>query len=266
MQRRKLGLVAAVAAVLIAVGVSVPAQAAGPYSASTNYVAMGDSFSAGVGAGIPTDTTCGRHAKGYPTLWAQAHGIASFTDVSCGGAVGADVLANQISALSAATDVVTITIGGNDIAWGEKVTGCLGTTEQGCATLIAQTAANHPTTLANVAEVYAQIADAAPNADVYVLGYPHLYDTRWFCLGVLTPSQGKRVLLNQMADDLNATLSSMAAAEGFTFVDARTTFAGHGVCSSSPWIRDAGDLLGLLHPNADGYRYGYLAALTAVTG
>jgi hypothetical protein len=43
-------------------------------------------------------------------------------------------------------------------------------------------------------------------------------------------------------------------------------FAGHGVCSSSPWIHGIAGLIGAYHPNANGYRYGYLAALNTVTG
>ena len=48
----------------------------------------------------------------------------------------------------------------------------------------------------------------------------------------------------------------------------RDEFAGHGICSSAPYLN--GLVLipasNSFHPNANGYRYGYLATLTTVTG
>jgi lysophospholipase L1-like esterase len=78
---------------------------------------------------------CGRSPQGYPTLWAKAHGITQFTDVGCGGRTG-DVLAEQVSALSPETDVVTIATGGNDIGWGEQMLTCLISGDQACSQIL----------------------------------------------------------------------------------------------------------------------------------
>ncbi|MEU2257731.1 SGNH/GDSL hydrolase family protein [Nocardia xishanensis] len=242
-----------------------PAHAAPSYGADSAYVALGDSFSAGLGAAGSIDS-CGRSANGYPTLWAQAHNIKSFVNAACGGAVGDDVLESQLSGLNAQTDVVTITIGGNDVGLGNQVSSCLIGGDQACLRLIDEFKAGLPGHMVEIDKVYAAIRAAAPSADVYVLGYPHLYESTPSCSGTLTPSQAQRRALNDGVDALDAALAAHSSSARFHFIDVRSTFAGHGVCSSAAWINPAASFPAPLHPNSDGYRYGYLAALQAVTG
>ncbi|KPM50650.1 hypothetical protein ACG83_39245 [Frankia sp. R43] len=246
--------------------VAAPAGAAPPpYSSATRYVAMGDSYSSGLGgSGVSLD--CGRSPQGYPTLWANAHGITTFTDVTCAGAVTEDVLANQVSGLSAQTDVATITIGGNDVGLGSLVSNCLLATDQGCAQAVQQFQASLPALNAKLDTTYAAIRQAAPTAQVYVLGYPHLFETTWTCFEFPALSQPKRVVINQGTDALNSSIAQRATQAGFQFVDAQAKFNGHARCSVNPWILPVFSLPAPLHPNADGYRYGYQAALTAATG
>lgn len=241
--------------------VTAPAHADAP---TTRYVAMGDSFSAGVGApgGSPD---CGRSPQGYPTLWAAAHGITEFTDVTCGGAVTDDVLNEQISGLTPETDIVTITIGGNDTAWGDKVLTCMLSGDAACTDAVDQAVADMPAIAAKVDATYAAIRRAAPTAQVYVLGYPNLFEETAGCAAAVAPNQYQRKELNRFAGALNQSIAHSATKAGYRFVDAQPFFAGHAVCSDQPWIHP---VLALppLHPNADGYRLGYLPALTAATG
>ena len=266
MQRRLVPFLASLP-LLAALGLlAAPADAASPaYSSSTRYVALGDSYSAGLGA-PNASTDCGRSPQGYPTLWATAHGITTFTDVTCSGAVTDDVLANQVPALSPQTDVVTITIGGNDIGMGQQVSTCLTSGDQACAQTIQQFETDLPTYLAKIDQTYAAIRQAAPHAQVYVLGYPHLFEATAFCFDLISPNQAQRTMLNEGNDVFNDSLARHAAQAGFRFVDVRPNFAGHSDCSPSSWINPILSLPGPLHPNANGYRLGYLAALTAVTG
>ena len=101
--------VLAIAACVLAL--AVPAAAAGE-----NYVALGDSYSSGVGAGdyIASSGGCDRSPNAYSALWANAHSPASYTSVACSGATTADVESSQLSALSPSTTLVSMTIGGND--------------------------------------------------------------------------------------------------------------------------------------------------------
>jgi lysophospholipase L1-like esterase len=262
---RVLAAVAAAGALL-----AVPTHAAWAdgvgYDSSTAYVALGDSYSSGLGASGTVDTTCGQSASGYPTLWATSKGISDFTNATCAGAIMGDVLDTQIEALDADTDVVTITIGGNDIELGEQASTCLLWGDISCRQAVDDVVADLPSQAGDFDATYAAIRSAAPNADVYVLGYPHLFETTPVCFTPLIPSPTSRGLLNELVDALNDTIAARATAAGFIYVDAQASFDGHAVCSADPWINGVLSLPGPLHPNTDGYRDGYFAALAAVTG
>lgn len=96
-----------------------------PPAAKARYVALGSSFAAGSGFGpIKPDTPqrCGRSTENYATLLAAKLDLA-LTDVTCGGATTAHVLGAwnelppQLDAVTADTELVTVTIGGNDIGY-----------------------------------------------------------------------------------------------------------------------------------------------------
>ncbi|MEV7393015.1 SGNH/GDSL hydrolase family protein [Streptomyces sp. NPDC091215] len=266
MRRNLLRVLTAPLPLLVAVGLfTAPARAeSSTYGSATRYVAMGDSFSAGLGA-PGADLTCGRSPLGYPTLWAQAHGIASFTDVTCGGAVTDDVVAKQIPSLNAGTDVVTITIGGNDAAWGSQVLTCMQSGDAACASAVDKAVVDLPAITAKIDTTYAAIRQAAPNATVYVLGYPLLFEETAGCSAWIVPDQYQRQQIDRFGRALNRSIADSAARAGFRFVDAQAFFAGHAVCSRQAWIHPVLNLTPL-HPDAGGYRFGYLAALTSVTG
>lgn len=259
-RRVRTALATLLAAVLGAVVVPGVARAA-----TVNYVALGDSYSSGVGAGPYDLSTCLRSQKSYAPLWAVAHSVSSFRFPACGGAVTADVLTSQVGALSTSTTLVTITIGGNDAGFADVMTSCRFGSTTGCENAVAGAKAFATGVLpARLDATYAAIRDRAPNARLVVLGYPRLFETGW--CGLLAMSSYKRTILNEAADALDGVISARAGAAGATYVDARPFFAGHGVCAADPWIHDVSGVIEAYHPDADGYRYGYLAALTAAIG
>ncbi|MGN9775700.1 SGNH/GDSL hydrolase family protein [Micromonospora sp. H33] len=254
---------AALVAVLTAVtgAVLVPATA---HAATVNYVALGDSYSSGVGAGPYDLSGCLRSQKSYAPLWAAAHAVTSFRFPACGGAVTADVINNQVSSLSTSTTLVTITIGGNDAGFADVMTTCRFGSTTSCTNAVNNAKSFATTTLpGRLDATYAAIRNRAPNARLIVLGYPRLFETS-YC-GLFAMSTYKRTILNEAADVLAGVTAARAAAAGATFADTRPYFAGHGVCASDPWIRDVTGVIEAYHPDADGYRYGYLPALNAVT-
>lgn len=102
------------------------------------YVALGDSYASGEGLApfIGSDTDhCDRSTQSYPYLVAASLGLStsatSFRDVACAGAKLSDLSLSvnadptQLSALSAGTDVLSLTIGGNDIGFGPLALSCL---------------------------------------------------------------------------------------------------------------------------------------------
>ena len=112
-------------AAVAALGASIAPAAADPVAAAGKYVALGDSYASGTGAGDYGDSgSCKRSANAYAQLWANANGPAAFSFVACSGAVTSDVLANQVGAITADTELVTISIGGNDAGFADVMTDC----------------------------------------------------------------------------------------------------------------------------------------------
>jgi lysophospholipase L1-like esterase len=264
---RTLALAAALAlplAAFAALGAAAPA-----YAASVNYAALGDSYSSGVGTNNydPASGSCERSPQAYAPLWAAAHAVASFDFAACGGATTDDVRASQLSGLSAATTLVSITIGGNDAGFADVVTTCQLGTDGACDVAVAASRAYATAVLpGKLDQTYAAIRAQAPNARLVVLGYPRLFELTSSC-GLLGMSLHKRTTLDQGADALDAVIAGRAAAAGATFVDARSYFAGHGICASTAWINGLTvPVTDSFHPKASGYRSAYLPALTSATG
>jgi lysophospholipase L1-like esterase len=260
MRRPLVGLLAALSSAALALGpVASPAQALAP----VDYVALGDSYSSGTGAPPYQSSSCLRGNRSYAALWAASHEVSSFAFVACGGAT-TQSMTGQFSALSAATDLVTITIGGNDVGFADTMVTCVIGSSAACADAVDDGIAAANTTLpGRLDATYATIRSRAPNATVVVLGYPRLVEANGNCL-----TAAKRAALNRGADALHAVISARAAAGGVRYVDARGRFAGHGACGSAPWINRFSllQIAESFHPNAAGYSQGYLALVNGVTG
>jgi lysophospholipase L1-like esterase len=118
-------LIVFVALILFGLGI-VYYEGKRPPTGNNQYVALGASFSAGPGVGerAPNSPTlCIRSAQNYPNLLAQARHL-NLTDVSCSGATTQHVLYGgqafqppQLDALRSSTELVTVAIGGNDVAY-----------------------------------------------------------------------------------------------------------------------------------------------------
>ncbi|ROO82982.1 GDSL-like lipase/acylhydrolase family protein [Actinocorallia herbida] len=243
-----------------AFGLAAGLATAPVHAASPEYVALGDSYSSGTGAGSYTNLLCTRSANAYPARYAVAHPGTAFKFVACGGATIPDVVANQLSALGSGTTHVTISIGGNDAGFGSTMLSCqYGTTATCRGALEEGTEFVQSELPGELDTLYAQIRTRAPQAEVVVVGYPRLYKQGGLCAGGL--SAAKRDLINTAADGLTAVLAARAAAAGFTFADARPGFAGHEICTSTAWI-DSGNI----HPTATGHAQGYLPVVTAALG
>jgi lysophospholipase L1-like esterase len=254
-----------VIAAIVAVAGVVIALAAPAFAAATNYVALGDSYSSGVGAGDYLDSSgdCDRSPNAYSALWADAHAPASYTSVACSGATTADVESSQLSALNSATTLVSITIGGNDENFASIMQDC---NLDGTDTCVSEVTAAEADARANLpgklATLFGDIASAAPNAHVVVLGYPEFYDLGRDCVGL---SQDSRTAIDGGIDTLDSILSSSASSAGFTFGDVRAAFGGHEICDSNRWLHSVNflDFTESYHPTADGHADAYLPVFTA---
>jgi lysophospholipase L1-like esterase len=228
---------------------------------SVDYVALGDSYSSGVGAGSYDSASgdCKRSTRAFPALWKAANNPASFAFTACSGARTGDVTAGQLGPLSSATDLVSISIGGNDAGFADVMTTCVLQSEATCLSRIATARAYVDSTLpGKLDSVYGAISAKAPAARVVVLGYPRFYKIGGNCVAGL--SENERTAINGAADYLNAATAKRAADHGFTWGDVTSTFTGHEICSGSAWLHSVNWLnIGeSYHPTAAGQSGGYL--------
>jgi lysophospholipase L1-like esterase len=254
------GLVTAVAAMPAAEAASV-----------VNYVALGDSYSSGLGAGsyISSSGSCDRSTNAYPEQWAAAHAPASFVSVACAGATTSDVISSQVSALSASTTLVSLTIGGNDAGFSSVMETCVLKSTSSCVSAVTTAESFVSTQLpARLTSTLQQVRAHAPNAKIVLLGYPELYDLSKSstCIGLSTTD---RTDLNKAADALDSAMSTAATGNGDTFADVRGQFAHHEICDGgSSWLNSVNifSISSSYHPTAAGQEQGYKPVFDTVTG
>ncbi len=255
-----LGAAAAVAAALPLMFTAAPA------SAAVNYVAFGDSYSSGLGAGsYGSSGSCYRSANAYPQLWANANAPSSFSFVACSGATTTDVINSQLSAANASTSLISISIGGNDVGFATVMETCVLGSDSSCVNAVDQAENEANTVLpGRLDTLFADMKNTAPNAHVVVLGYPEFYDLSKSstCIGLSTT---KRTALNGGADVLDNVIQSAAGRAGFTYVDVRSAFTGHEICDSGSYLHsvDWAFLQDSYHPTASGQADGYEPAFAS---
>lgn len=254
---RALAALVPLAAVVAAVGLAPapPATASAP-----SYVALGDSYSSGVGTRsyIDDGTSCQRSTDAFPSLIAAQRGYA-LNFRACSGATIPDVTNSQLGALSSTTRYVTISVGGNDAGFADVVTECaqpFWSSDCDGATNGAQSYIR--TTLpAKLTTLYSSIRSRAANNKVVVVGYPRLFQGEDCNAGTFfSPAEETR--LNATADLLDGRLSSAASARGFSFANPTSRFVGHAVCDDVEWLNGLSNpISNSYHPNRLGYSSGY---------
>jgi lysophospholipase L1-like esterase len=256
---RRLTLLATIAAVAAAIAttfVGAPAHAAG-----SSYVALGDSYSSGVGTRsyIDDGTSCDRSTYAYPYLIAHAKGY-TLSFQACSGATTSTVTSSQLGALNTGTKYVTISVGGNDAGFSSVITTCA---EPGwmsdCDGAIDKAQSFITNTLpGRLSTLYASIRSKAPNAKVVVVGYPRLFNGE-DCNAATFFSPSEETRLNQTADLLNSKTSAAATARGFTFANPTSRFIGHAVCGDPEWLNGLSNPVSeSYHPNRTGQASGYV--------
>jgi lysophospholipase L1-like esterase len=239
---------------------------AAPASAAVNYVALGDSYASGLGAGNYSGGSCDRSSGAYPQLWANANHPSSFAFVACSGATTTDVINNQISALSSATTLVSVTIGGNDVGFSSVMETCVLGSTSTCVNAVNQAEAEARSQLPGSLNIlFNDISARAPNARVVVIGYPEFYDLSKSsgCIGLSTTD---RTALDGGADVLDSIIQTATSGHsGFAYAEVRGGFTGHEICDSSSWLHSV-DWLNLgdsYHPTASGQSGGYYPVFSA---
>ncbi|MCP9001172.1 SGNH/GDSL hydrolase family protein [Pseudarthrobacter sp. RMG13] len=256
-RRRRSAFAAGLATMAMALGFTViPAQAA--TTSRTDYVALGDSYSAGQGAAPYTDRTCFVSRKGYPVIADNLKGIQLNANAGCSGYT-AGAVAGNLPASVAGAEVITITVGANDVGTTAILLACLPaptSLECGGALAAAQAKLTDGSLATSLLTMVGAIRSQAPNAKIVLTGYPHLF----------APDHPFALVANPMVDGLNGVIAGVANGTGSQYVDVTSAFAGHGVGSAAPWINfNAANILdpANFHPTGEGYRQGYHASLVS---
>lgn len=257
---------AAAAAAVFATALAPQAPAATPLS----YVALGDSYSAASFVRPWNTDGCGRSEQNYPHQAARRLKL-KLTDVTCSAAeVGAGLLGPQselkgppsvpppggwtakpaqITAVTAAADLVTVGAGGNSVGFSEIVEACV---KRGLASFGTGTPctdhyvraggaagldARFTALEADFAALLKEIHTRAPRAGVAVVGYPAVVDESagcgwgsWHQLG--TVAKGDMPWLDSLERRLNTLLREQARRGGAVYVDTYSSSTGHGVCAT----------------------------------
>ena len=173
--------------------------------------------------------------------------------------------------------ITTVSIGGNDIGFGNILKRCvmphvsLNPSANTCyntyedrvelTDLIDRTVARWTT-------LYQQLLAEAPGTQLYVVGYPQIASDKGSCALNVHLNKAEIAFSEELIDYLNGAISKAAAAAGAQYVDVSQALAGHRLCEAASYDvavngltagTDAG-LLGInvfgkesYHPNALGH-------------
>ncbi|MEV8512110.1 SGNH/GDSL hydrolase family protein [Dactylosporangium sp. NPDC051484] len=266
---RRSRLVTLTLSLAAALGATFAAAAPANAAATDRYVALGDSYAAGVGADSYTaeSGSCQRSTNAYSALYNANVKPASYRSVACTGATTTDVINTQLSALSSSTTLVSVTIGGNDIGFTSIMTSCVLYGETDCVAAV-QAAENkvRGQLPAKLADVYNGIKGRSPSARVVVVGYPVFYQLGTVCLGLSANSRAK---INEGINLLDDVTKTAATAAGFKFADVRSVFVGHQLCSfGEKWLHalNYASLNISYHPTAAGQSGGLYPVFRSAAG
>lgn len=243
-----------------------------PTQERAQYVAMGSSFAAGPAISRTAENSpwfCARSTDNYAHQLARLRGL-SLVDVTCGGATTKSILEGgqvlqppQIEAVSAETELVTVTIGGNDIGYlgNMMAMGCNASTPWylrviGCKTRsVEDIEQGLPKVREQLAAIINEVHRRAPNARIVLVNYQTILPESGTCdrLGL---NQEQVAEMRGVAEQLASATQSVAEEHGALLMDAARTTQGHDVCAEEPWMngmRPPGGLMGApLHPSIAG--------------
>jgi hypothetical protein len=219
--------------------------------------ALGDSYSAGIGAGQEVGS-CYRSPWAWP-LWLTIQSAGGY-HLACTGAEMPDVRSSQLPAVNQpGPTIVTMTIGGNDVGFGPELQTCLRSNCTGREGAInGRIDALRPALLS----MYQSIRSRTPGADVVIAGYPLL---------VVAPGTGKcdavaaaglsdeeHRMIRRLGGRLNSVITA-AANDADVFVatgQVVSEFAGHEACANDEYINQVSvgstGVASSFHPNGAG--------------
>jgi lysophospholipase L1-like esterase len=248
---------------------------AAPASAATEYVALGDSYTAG--PVIPVQVPifgCLKSNNNFPNLATRELGL-SLRDASCSGAETEDMTnpqnvdpdgpnPPQFDRLTATTNIVTLQIGGNDIGFSGIAEDCFSESNQGtpCQDRYVVNGRDEiseriQATAPLVAAVLQGIKDRSPSARILVVNYaailPHSGPGCWPQMPI---TDGDVPYVRAKQVELNSMLATEGAAAGAELIDWYAASVGHDACQPPAirWVEPVAPVNAAapVHPNLGG--------------
>jgi lysophospholipase L1-like esterase len=245
------------------------------------YVAPGSSFASGPGIEPILDPGCGRSGSNYAHLVARRLGY-DLIDVTSGGAAVDDLVSRpqalmaggtvppQLEAVVPDADLVTITVGGNDIEYVLTLLRCSYQADPDAVPAEARAFFATPVDPAAVdaalaglsgklAGLVAAVRERAPRARVVLVDYLTVVPSDGGS-AALPMSEDHQRFCADVARRLAAATEEAARTAGADLVAASTASAAHHAGSAEPWVTgwEFGDVLAggvaPYHPNAAGMR------------
>lgn len=232
-------------------GIGPAAAAPGPDPTGTinRYVALGDSFAAGpLIAPYDPELRCLRSEVNYPTLLAERLDVPDFVDRTCSSAKTDhlytsqfDNIGPQLDALTADTDLVTISLGANDVGMGDVVISCIRPfgepigkpcmTETYVKDGVDSMAVKIDAAVARVGKALDEVRRRAPKARVLITSYAN-YIAAGGCYSLDTPIYPIDAdYIQGLFNRLGAGTAREAAKRGVTYVDFVPAGKDHTVCA-----------------------------------
>ncbi|MGZ5324599.1 MAG: SGNH/GDSL hydrolase family protein [Solirubrobacterales bacterium] len=272
---------------LAALALAIAATRAIAAPATASYVALGDSYAAGPLVPNPVlPLGCLKSSNNYPRLAAPAIGQ-PLRDATCSGAKTTHMTQPQnvdpdgpnppqFNRLDAGTQVVSLTIGGNDIGFSEILQRCI-TWNPFDRVCQRRYVVNGVDTISQRISATAPLVDAvldgirarSPQARTFVVNYPAIFpETGYGCFPQMPVAFGDVGYLRNKQRELNQMLVTQAAANGARLVNWYAASIGHDACkgSSTRWVEPLipGNWAASVHPNRNGMQGGANALVAAV--
>ncbi|MGH9224174.1 MAG: GDSL-type esterase/lipase family protein [Acidimicrobiales bacterium] len=222
------------------------------------YFALGDSYSAGDGVPPYYQEPCRRSERVYGSLYATTHASPEplLAHFACSGKIIEEMVADQYPFVVSNTDLVTLTIGGNNLGFSSVLTECIASPFD-CRDDQKEDDARALYT--PLKDAYSSLKQLAPVARIVVLTYPLIFTNEnrvsgLECIGDLGMSPEERTWVNSVTTALNDTIRSAGQDAGVEVLSIEDAFRGHEVCTQSPFFHGyegVGDARSF-HPNLTG--------------
>jgi lysophospholipase L1-like esterase len=226
-----------------------PTASPGPVQ-RLNYVAMGDSVAAAPGVPDPAPPAgCRKSTNDYPSVLARRLAVTTFTDVTCSGATTENItsrpqqtkdglIARQIDAVGASTDLITITVGANDVGLASDAQECkvISRNPPPCSSAFVVGDVDRISEVITAQlPVWNMLIDGvrvkAPHARIIVVGYG-IFVRPGGCFPGQPVLPRDSDYLQSKLNELDDRQQQLAASKGIDYFDTRPLTRGHDICAS----------------------------------